>query len=224
MAGSNHGSVVEVCRVLVNEGLVKGFGHVSVRPGQDRYLITPKMSLALVEEADLVWMDVASGKKVEGKGNPPMESLIHTAVYRARGDVTAIIRAQPPSAEIFAILEMPIRVVHQFGAALLAEVAIYPIPEAIVTEEQARELARVLGEKAAVLIRGNGAVTVGRTVLEACMRTIYMEESASLQWKALQIGTPKYLSGEEIGRIGADILSEGQLTRSWNFYRRRAIG
>lgn len=214
--------IVTVCQVLVKEGLVKGFGHVSARlPGGDRYLITPKVSLAMVTAGDLVTMGVADGAVVEGKGRPPLEALIHTAIYRARSDVGAIVRAQPKSVEVFGIVGRPVRPVHQFGAALSGDAPVHMNSEPITTEAAAKELAATLGDRAAVILRGNGVAVTGRTLVEAALRVLNLEESARLQYEALQLGEPIYYSADEVTRIGAEVLLENQQQRAWAYYVNR---
>jgi len=56
------------------------------------------------------------------------------------------------------------------------------------------EMVESLGEHPAILLRGNGQVTVGRTIAEAVMMAIYLEEAAAILYGALQIGTPNILS------------------------------
>ncbi len=72
------------CRIMVREGLVGGWGHLSARlPGGDSVLITPRVSLALVQPADLVTVDL-EGSKLGGARNQPLETHIHTAIFRRR--------------------------------------------------------------------------------------------------------------------------------------------
>ncbi len=56
---------------------------------------------------------------------------------------------------------------------------------------------QALREGPAVLLRGNGQVTVGRTIPEAVMMAIYLEEAAEILYGALQIGTPIPLTPDE---------------------------
>lgn len=211
--------IVTACRVLVNEGLVKGFGHVSARlPENDRYLITPKKSLALLRRGEFITVAVADGAVVAGTGRPPLEALIHTAIYRARPDVRAIVRGQPPSVEVFGIVGRPVRPVHQFGAALLGDTPVHMNADPITTEGAAKDLAARLGDRAAVILRGNGVAVTGRTLVEAALRAINLEESARRQWEAIQLGPPVYYTPDEVERIGGEVLLENQQQRAWAYY------
>ena len=48
-----------------------------------------------------------------------------------------------------------------------------------------------------MVLRNHGAITVGSSIKEAMFRTAAIEEQAFIQWHALQVGTPSYLSDEE---------------------------
>ena len=65
--------IIAACRILTREGLVKGFGHVSARvPDSDLFLLTPRISLALVKEQDLLVLNL-KGETVAGKRSAPFE-------------------------------------------------------------------------------------------------------------------------------------------------------
>jgi ribulose-5-phosphate 4-epimerase/fuculose-1-phosphate aldolase len=217
--------VVDVCRVLVTEGLVTAFGHVSVRlPDAHAYLITPKKSLAFVQAGELIVTDVATGRVLQGEATPPLESLIHAAIYEARRDVGAIVRAQPRTVELFGVLGRPLRVVHQCGAIMLGDTPVLMTSDPIATPTTARQLAQSLGAAAGVVLRGNGVAVTGRTLVEAALRTIYIEDSARLQHAAMQIGEPIYYRPDEIERIGHEVLLPNQQARAWAYYLARATG
>ncbi len=61
--------VVSACRILSRQKLVEGFGHVSARIiDSDRFIITPRISLALVTEAELLTMNL-NGEVVAGNSS-----------------------------------------------------------------------------------------------------------------------------------------------------------
>src|SRR3990172_11523768 len=79
--------LISACRILSAEGLVKGFGHVSARiPGSDLFLLTPRVSLALVKQKDLLVLNL-KGEIVAGNSTPPFEAPLHTAIFNARAEV-----------------------------------------------------------------------------------------------------------------------------------------
>ncbi|MBI2997946.1 MAG: class II aldolase/adducin family protein, partial [Deltaproteobacteria bacterium] len=78
-----------------------------------------------------------------------------------------------------------------------------------------------LGEKAAILLRGNGQVTVGRTIPETVVMAIYLEEAADMLHGALQIGSPIFLSPEESASRKTETLPPVDLERAWNYYKNK---
>ena len=78
-----------------------------------------------------------------------------------------------------------------------------------------------MGKRAAVLLRGNGQVTVGRSIAEAVMMAIYLEEAADILHGALQIGTPVPLSGGEAVLRQEEALPPVDLERAWNFFKQK---
>jgi ribulose-5-phosphate 4-epimerase/fuculose-1-phosphate aldolase len=84
------------------------------------------------------------------------------------------------------------------------------------------EVAQGLGDKPAILLRGNGQVTVGRTIPEAVTMAIYLEEDDSVLYGALQIGAPIPLTPGESKQRQIEALPPVDLERAWNFFKRRA--
>ena len=78
-----------------------------------------------------------------------------------------------------------------------------------------------MGKKPAILLRGNGQVTVGRTIPEAVMMAIYLEEAADILYGALQIGTPTILAPDESTLGKEETLPPVDLERAWNFYKNK---
>ena len=83
-------------------------------------------------------------------------------------------------------------------------------------------LARSLGDKPMVLMRGHGATMVGRTIAQAVYRSIYAALNASLQMEAMRLGEPIYLEREE-GRLTM-LVNDGAVERAWALWRRDAMG
>jgi ribulose-5-phosphate 4-epimerase/fuculose-1-phosphate aldolase len=186
-------NLIVACRILSEEELVRGFGHVSARiPGTDLFLLTPRVSLALVKEKDLLTLNL-QGKVVVGKSTPPFEAPLHAAVFKLRADVEAIARIHARKANYFSVTDRKIEPVHNHGSFFHGGVPLFPKTPLISTPKLGDEVAEALGNNSAILLRGNGQVTVGRTIPEAVMMAIYLEEAADMLYGALQIGEPVFL-------------------------------
>ncbi len=209
--------VIAVCTILDAKGLVEGYGHVSVRiPGGDLILVTPRGGLGFVRSSDLLIVDM-KGKLVRGRGTPPLELPMHTSVYRRRPEVGALCRTHSPMAVAWSTLGRGLPATHGFGSFLGHDVPVYLKPDLITTEALGTELAEILGAREAVLMRGNGTLVVGRTVAEACVKALFLEESARIQCLVAGAGQPLAMSGAEIRRR-ADVPYD-HYGRAWNYYR-----
>jgi ribulose-5-phosphate 4-epimerase/fuculose-1-phosphate aldolase len=63
---------------------------------------------------------------------------------------------------------------------------------------------------------------VGRTIPEAVMMAIYLEEAAEVLHGALQIGTPIPLTSDESAKRQVEALPPVDMERAWNFFKKRA--
>ncbi len=77
-----------------------------------------------------------------------------------------------------------------------------------------------LGDKAAILLRGNGTVVPGASVAEATLKAIFLEEAAWIEYHASLLGGPRYYSAEELAtRLAMDRAHEP--ARVWAHYAGR---
>jgi ribulose-5-phosphate 4-epimerase/fuculose-1-phosphate aldolase len=213
--------VVSACRILSQQKLVEGFGHVSARiVGSDQFIITPRISLALVTEAELLTMNL-NGEVVSGSRPAPFEAALHSAIMKMKPRVNAIARIHARVANMFSVTDRKLEPVHNHGSFFAGGVPVFYVPDLISTAQLGEEVASTIGDGPAVLLRGNGQVTVGRTVPEAVMMAIYLEEAAEILHGALQIGTPVPLSSDESAKRQGEALPPVDLERAWNYFKNR---
>jgi HCOMODA/2-hydroxy-3-carboxy-muconic semialdehyde decarboxylase len=207
--------------MLVKAGFSKGFGHVSARTAQG-FVITPRRRLGGLRGQDLVRADelgrALSSSSPEGA---PSETLLHAAIYRWRPDVGAVVRAQPPYAEAFGVAGLAIRPVHDFGATLLSAIEVFDDPRLINSPEMAAAVADALGGATAIVLRGNGCLTVGRDVRDAMVKMLWLEESAEIQHRALALAAAttsaevRYFSDLEVDEMGTLLGRPDRIERRW---------
>jgi ribulose-5-phosphate 4-epimerase/fuculose-1-phosphate aldolase len=212
--------VAEAARVLARLGLVTAFGHVSARAG-GAMLITPAADLARVT-ADRV-VEVSLGTR-EGPLPPgaPAEAWAHLALYQARPDAAAIARAQPPGA--FAAAAAVSVMVPLYGqAAWLGEsVPVYDDAALLRSAEQAGRAARCLPGGEALLLRGNGALTLGATPGLAVARMWLLGAACDVYLKALAASGANPVTPLSAGEIASWRAVSGELLpRLWEHLRRR---
>jgi ribulose-5-phosphate 4-epimerase/fuculose-1-phosphate aldolase len=213
--------IVSACRILSQQKLVEGFGHVSARiAGTDHFLITPRIGLALVKKPELLTMNLA-GAVIDGAQPAPFEAWLHAAIMKAKPRVNAIARIHARGANIFSVADRKLEPVHNHGSFFAGGVPVFAKPDLISNETLGTEVADALGDQPAILLRGNGQVTVGRTIPEAVMMAIYLEEAAQILYGALQIGTPIPLTLTENQQRQTEALPPVDLERAWRFFKRQ---
>ena len=92
----------------------------------------------------------------------------------------------------------------------------------IATPEEGERVARTLGDARAVLLRDHGCCVVGDSIQTMVMASIYLRDNAALQYQALQLGEPKYLSYEEGKRATKISESDLAVQRAWGYWVNRA--
>jgi len=214
-------NLITSAKILTNRRLCEAFGHVSARiPGTEFFVITPRSSLTFVNKPeDLVTVDL-NGERVDGSHRQPLETWLHTCIYRQREDVGGIARTHSFTTSGFSILGEPVKPVHDFGAVLLMETPVFMDSHLIENRDIGDRLAEFIGKTGtAALLRGNGTAVLGKDVVEATIRAVYLEESAVLQFKARQVGTPIYFSRKETKERGNQLLEADHMTRAWEHYK-----
>lgn len=181
--------VAQAARRLHAAGWVANHdGNISVRLGKDRFLITPTATSKLeVQEPSLVVID-GSGNVVEGTKKPPGETELHLAAYRARPDVEAVLHAHPPYATAFGAARCELspiclpEAVVSLGHVPLAPFALPKTPQAV------EAVSRCATEADAMLLPGNGALTLGPDVAVAYLRMELVEHLARILHHARALG------------------------------------
>jgi L-fuculose-phosphate aldolase len=197
-------NVVRIARRLHAAGWVANHdGNVSLRVGRDRFLITPTAtSKAEVTESSLVLIDGA-GKVVEGRMKPPGETDLHLAAYRARPDVNAVVHAHPPIATAFGAARVPLEplclpeAVVSLGSVPLLEFAMPRTPQATAA------VSRGASEGEAMLLPGNGALSLGPDLELACLRMELVEHLAKILHAARSLGGAQPLPESAMSELRA---------------------
>jgi HCOMODA/2-hydroxy-3-carboxy-muconic semialdehyde decarboxylase len=222
--------LVAANRVLADQGVVDGYGHVSARHNLDpnRYLLSRSVAPELVTAEDIVEFDLDS-VAVDPRGRKfYLERFIHGEIYKARPDVKSVVHHHSPAVIPFGVTKVPMRPIYHMAAFVGQGVPVFEIREAggmtdmlVKTPELGRALAQTLGDKPAALMRGHGAVVVGESVPVAVARSIYLQMDARLQAQAIALGGEiTYLDPEEVRKLGG----LGGYDRAWELWKRKAMG
>jgi HCOMODA/2-hydroxy-3-carboxy-muconic semialdehyde decarboxylase len=213
-ASTLRGDLVEAAHALSRLGLVTAYGHVSARCGASM-LITPPTDLAVVTESSVVTMPLDTPSLPAGA---PAEAWAHLALYRARPDAGSVARAQPASAFAAAATTTALLPLYGQAAWLGGSVPVHDSAQLLRSADLAERAARSLPTGEALLLRGNGALTLGGTPGLAVAR-MWLLSAACDAWLATQPTRPIVpLTAEEIAswRTAADEL----LPRLWRHLQR----
>src|SRR5205807_2614499 len=153
--------LVAANRILADQGVLDGYGHVSARHDRDpdRYLLSRSLAPELVTAGDVMEYDLDS-RPVDPRGRTAyLERFIHGEVYRARPDVKAIVHHHAPSVIPFGASTVPLRPLYHMAAFLGGGVPVFDIRAAaggptdmlVSSAALGRALGRTLGEHPAVL-------------------------------------------------------------------------
>ena len=223
--------LVAANRILADQGVLDGWGHVSVRHPRDanRYLLSRSLAPELITAGDIMEFDLDSNP-VDAKGRPLYtERFIHGEIYKLRPDVMAIVHTHAPALIPFGISKVPLKPVYHRSAFVAAGVPVFEIRERagmtdMLIRDQAlgRALADALGNHQAALMRGHGAVVVGPSIQRVVGRSIFLPLNATLQMQAAALGGPvTYLDPQEAKKIEE---REGYgLGRAWDAWKRKAM-
>ena len=197
--------------ILAHEGVVDGFGHLSVRSASNprHFFMSRSRAPELVTRDDIMEFG-ADSEPVDALGRTVYaERFIHGEVFAARPDVQAVVHSHAPEVLPFAVTEAPLKALIHMAAFLGAEPApVFEIRDVLgednhilVTEPRTgAALARTLGDRSVVLMRGHGMTVAASSVRLAVMRAIYTQVNARIQTTALQIGHPVFLNALEATR------------------------
>jgi HCOMODA/2-hydroxy-3-carboxy-muconic semialdehyde decarboxylase len=214
-------------RILANEAVVDGTGHFSARDPtrSDRFLLSSAMAPAVVSADAIMEFDL-DGNPIDRRGRPMYgERFIHAALYKARRDVGAVVHAHTTSLLPFANSRVPLRPVYQMSAFLHAGAPIFEIRNVpgetgmlVENMRSADALAKTVGAGTVALMRGHGAVIVGRNVVETVSNAVHLDLNARMQTNAAAVGAQmQYLSAEEARSYG----NGGPYDRIWDHLKSR---
>lgn len=192
-------------RILTYTGLATGItaslGHASMRlPSDPSHFYVKGRGyemdiIGLMRPEDMVLCDL-DANLVEARPGARQcnEVKMHSCIYRLRPDVQSIVHIHPRHTILMSTLRATLRPMCQEGIQLLRDpLPMYPHVKTIQSDEEGMEVARLLGNSKAILFRGHGAATTGRSLEEAVMAMYHLEEQARMNWQAYcAVGSTEY--------------------------------
>jgi HCOMODA/2-hydroxy-3-carboxy-muconic semialdehyde decarboxylase len=184
-------------RAIARSGLAHAYGHCSARIDATTFLVCPAKPMGLVGPGEECCVVSLNGPLPDGVLG---EVRIHREIYRLRPDAGGVVRSMPPKAMTLAAMGLVPKPRHGFGSYFYPAPALWDDPQLLRSDEQAAALADTLKRGCAILMRGNGTVTVGASLEEAVVLSWYLEDAARIELDVLATGQDSRcptLSGRE---------------------------
>jgi len=218
--------------ILFDQGVLDGFGHVSVRSVKDptHFFMSQSRAPGLVARDDIMEFD-ADSKPVDQRGRPMYgERFIHGEILRARQDVNSVVHSHSPAVLPYTVTGVALRPMIHTAGFIPDRVPTFEIREVegddngilVHNNLDGAGVAKALGNSPLVLMRGHGMAVTGPSVRHAVYRSIYTQLNAQVQIQAMLIGAGKitFLNPKEAANV--DATNEGGLyserPRQWDLW------
>ena len=213
-------------RILYNQGVVDGFGHISVRHDKspDHFLLSRNRAPGLVTAEDILCLDMNGDLAEPSEYRSYLERFIHSEIYKARPDVMSVVHSHSQSVIPFGVTGQRLRPIFHMSGFLGSGSSLFEIRDGAGNTDMlirdtylGKALAQSLGASNCVLMRGHGSTTTGPSIEVVVYRAIYAEVNAKLQIQAAALGPINFLSEEEAALAAAT--TEAQVVRAWDLWR-----
>lgn len=173
-------------------------GNISVRVGEDRYLVTPSgMNYEEMSEDDIVLID-GKCNLIEGSRRPSSDSSALIYIFQHKPEVNAIIHTHQPYATAVGLIadRLPACLVNLIDATH-GDVVVAPWTRS--SDIGMGKLCIEYGnESHVVIMKHHGVIGYGASLKEALFSVVYLEEGAKTYCIARMMGEVKELPKEEI--------------------------
>ena len=216
-------------RILADQGVVDGYGHVSVRhpTNPDHFYISRWLAPDLVTESDIVELDLDCTPVTGDKRRLYSERFIHSEVYRARPDVKSIVHTHAPTVVLMGVCGEPLLPIYHMTGFIGTGLPIFDIRKSfgmtnmlITDAAKGKALAQTLGDHSGALMRGHGGITVGSSLSHSVGRSVYLKIDAELQVQVLGRKI-EYLTPEEARLAEA---GNQDFPKDWDLWKRKVMG
>ena len=123
--------LVAANRIIADQGVVDGYGHVSVRnpDNPDQFFLSRSMAPESVVASDILTLDL-DGNVLNSDQNTYQERYIHSEIYRLRPDVNSVVHSHAPSVVPFGTTTVPLRAMFHMSAFIGQGLPIFEIRNA----------------------------------------------------------------------------------------------
>jgi len=218
--------LVTANHILQDQGVVDGYGHVSVRnpANPNHFFISRWLAPDLVTPADVVELDLDCVPVNGDTRKLYSERWIHSEIYRVRPDVKSIVHTHAPTVVLMGTINEPLLPIYHMGGFIGTGLPTFDIRKSfgmtnmlINDAAKGKALAQTLGDKPGALMRGHGGITVGNSIMHSVGRSVYLKINAELH---LQAGSRKI---ETLAPEEAHLAEAGnqEFPKDWDLWKRK---
>ncbi|MCY1287949.1 hypothetical protein D9M68_389530 [compost metagenome] len=198
-------------RALARGGLAHAYGHCSLRLDANYFLVCAPQPMGLIRPDERGIVVPIEGELSEGVLG---EVRIHQQLYRRRADIGAVIRSMPAQVMALSCAGLTPQPRHGMGCYFQPSIPLWDDVQLLRSDEQASALADLFGAGKALAMRGNGAIVVGDSLVEALTLTWYLEDAARIELQLRSAGL-----AERVPLLDAQACAQ-RATRSGRIYER----
>jgi ribulose-5-phosphate 4-epimerase/fuculose-1-phosphate aldolase len=218
--------LVTANHILQDQGVVDGYGHISVRnpANPNHFFISRWLAPDLVTVSDIVELDYDCVPMNGDTRKLYSERWIHAEIYRARPDVKSIVHTHAPTVVLMGTINEPLLPVYHMGGFIGTGLPTFDIRKSfgmtnmlINDAAKGKALAQTLGDKPGALMRGHGGITVGNSIMHSVGRSVYLKINAEMH---LQAGGRKI---ETLAPEEAHLAEAGnqEFPKDWDLWARK---
>lgn len=218
-------------RIGVVDGLYQGlYGHITLRvPGAPDYFWVNSLARRFndTREEDLILLG-SGGQIVEGEARAVNFAAfyIHSAIHKARPEVSCVAHTHPAAGCAFAALGTPLLPIDQVGCVFFEDHAVHSDYSGVIAgEPQGEAIVRSLGSRRALILMNHGLITCGPDVAHAVIDMYELERTCDVQLRALATGRePKLIPPEAARQVRAIRTDPRRYRHEWSVLRRELAG
>jgi ribulose-5-phosphate 4-epimerase/fuculose-1-phosphate aldolase len=220
--------LVTANHILQDQGVVDGYGHVSVRnpTNPNHFYLSRWLAPDLVTVSDIVELDYDCVPANGDTRKLYSERWIHAEIYRARPDVKSIVHTHAPTVVIMGTINEPLLPIYHMGGFIGTGLPTFDIRKSfgmtnmlINDAPKGKALAQALGDHPGALMRGHGGITVGNSIMHSVGRSVYLKINAEMH---LQAGGRKV---ETLAPEEARLAEAGnqEFPKDWDLWKRAVM-
>lgn len=218
--------LVTANHILQDQGVVDGYGHVSVRnpANPNHFFISRWLAPDLVTPSDIVELDLDCVPVNGDTRKLYSERWIHSEIYRVRPDVKSIVHTHAPTVVLMGVINEPLLPIYHMGGFIGSGLPTFDIRKSfgmtnmlINDAAKGKALAQTLGDHSGCFMRGHGGVTVGNSIMHSVGRSVYLKVNSEMH---LQAGNRKIecLTPEEAHQAEA---GNQEFPKDWDLWKRK---